>query len=79
MSEHRKMMLRCQERKYLNGNRSRVQRFSVQRFTVQSSTVKVVKVFDFGSYLRFGYCNLEFICNLVLVICCFWFIRVRGL
>jgi len=24
-----------------------------------------------GSYLRFGYCNLEFICNLVLVICNF--------
>jgi uncharacterized membrane protein YqaE (UPF0057 family) len=29
-----------------------------------------------AAYMRFGYCNLEFICNLVLVICYFQFIRV---
>jgi hypothetical protein len=27
--------------------------------------------------LVIGYCNLEFICHLVLVICYFWFIAVR--
>ena len=33
---------------------------------------------EFWSYLRwFGYCNFEFICNLVLVICYFRFIRHR--
>jgi len=31
----------------------------------------------FQSYLSFGYLNLEFICNLVLVICYFRFIQVR--
>ena len=33
----------------------------------------------FWSYLRIGYCNLEFICHLVLVICYFRFIRVRNI
>jgi hypothetical protein len=28
------------------------------------------------SYLKFGYCDLEFICDLLLVICYFRFIRV---
>jgi len=31
----------------------------------------------FGYYLRFRYCNLEFICYLVLIICYFRFVRVR--
>ena len=33
----------------------------------------------FWSYLRFGYCTFEFICNLMLVICYFRFIRLRPL
>jgi hypothetical protein len=34
------------------------------------------KRIGFWFYLRFGYCDLEFICYLMLVICYFRFIRV---
>ena len=35
--------------------------------------------FNLISSLRFGYCNLGFVCKLVLGICYFWFSKLRFL
>jgi hypothetical protein len=46
----------------------------IQNSTRLSSSQAKQLAFDLN--LRFRYCNLEFICNLVLVFCYFLFIRV---
>ena len=44
---------------------------------IQSTIYLTGQAIGCGSYLEFGACSLEFICDLMLVICYFRFTRVR--
>ena len=70
--------------KYLNTNTTWFDKLTTTLSQVEGQITmtdppEADQTIGFWSYLRFGYCNLEFICNLMLVICYFWYIWVLHL